>query len=152
MPKGPLGFPRLTSLGPLTKKTRDERIEEHLTAYADNVTSTEQYASTRFTFRMRLQESTYNLPVTQNIPSNMAARGDSAEGVVRTPMIGRRAGTNPEEASERIKSLTDPDIDVDVIDSGEGRLRPHVIVEGVTVEEFIVVVAQLSENYEEEFQ
>jgi len=159
MPEGPLGLPRLTYKGPFVEKTRNETIEEDLGEFSRKVTVNSRGPRDRFTFRIDIPSGSDTFadekvrdafPTSQNIPSNMSVIGESAEGVIRPPLVSKSLGSE-DQIKNRIKSTTTSDVEVALPDSGGGRsYRPHIIVGRVSLEDFLLTVKEIHQNFVEE--
>lgn len=152
MPEGPLGFPRLTDIGPMTETTMTEEIESILDKYSKEVTVTETDAGTAFEFKLNIEAQTVNVPVAQPIPSNLMLSDDNVRGTLRPPMVdSRQVKTTPEKVERTIEDMVEPNINVLAVPGAGGTIRPHVKLEDATVEAALNTVKQLHNNYNDTF-
>lgn len=157
-PRGPFGLPRLTNIGPLVELTRDEKIEKALSELCHSVTVTDDGYQTRFTYRLNIPEDRTKLNrrvySTQNIPSNMAVRGEYASGDIRPPMISSNVGSENEVHDRILDTLSEDnrdDVEIFIPTEGNKGYRPHISYSNIPIEGAFSIIADLNDNYYDEF-
>lgn len=169
MPEGPLGFPRLTNIGPFVESSEDKKeelIRQELTKYAHSVTYTGGVVGDRYTFRLNISngsdiaasdEVRRLLPTHQNIPSNIEVIGMASKGTLRPPNISKRIGRKELDLINGIKHLYDgiegrQNIEVILRDSSSGkRYRPHIHIQNnVHLEDMLKIIKVTTEDFIEE--
>lgn len=159
MYEGPLGVTRPFGIAPFANdvEERNERIERTLSRYAKRgrVNMEDRLTGTQFNFRLDIPHGSEELPLSQNIPSNVSVVGDKVKGTLRPPLVWKGAVHNETDLRTRIYDIIGRREGVEVLlpeSSSGSNYRPHIAFDRpATVTDYLEDTEELVKQYEEEF-